>query len=317
MKTPATERRSTPKGIQPAVLLAYHDDFSIDWNGYQRQIDHALSDPRVTGLLINGHAGECQVTSDEEKAEILKATRAGSPRDVYLTSGVYSESTAFAVRQARQLMDAGADALLIFQPFGWILGCDPNCIVAHHRAIHDAVDLPLMIYQAPVGAGKLAYPVDVLDELMQLERVAGVKEGSWEIKATELIHRQVRASRPDIALYGSGDEHLLYNYFIGTDGSQLSLAAVIPNAVCDLWEAAESGNWDRAKKIHAVIAPLAALIYSAEPKSRAVGRLKACLRMKGVFSSDRMRPPLNQMPVQEEGQLMLALEAVERVLGKR
>lgn len=307
--------RPIPRGIQPSVVLPFQENSSIDWDAYKSQVAHALSDSRVSGLLINGHASDNALTTDEEKEEVVRVTRAVSPCNVFLTTGVYAESTTRAVSQAQRLEAAGADALLVFQPNGWALGCDPISIFEHHRAIHDATTLPIMLYQASVHAGNFAYSLDVLDKLVKLERVRGVKEGSWEINVSEVVRRRIKSARPDIAVYGSGDEHLIYNYLMGTDGSQASIAAVVPGLVCELWDSAASQDWTRAKNIHEVLQPLAAMIYGIQPSSRVSGRLKFCLHTMGVLPNDRVRLPLVNIPADEAGMLTSALENIRRFVA--
>jgi 4-hydroxy-tetrahydrodipicolinate synthase len=317
MKNPGRMKSATlPAGIHAAVVLPYHKDYSLDEEGYRRQLDFVLRHEGITGLLVNGHAGENNLTSDEEKERVVRLTREAAPRQISITTGVYSESTALAVRQAQRLEAAGADALLIFQPNSWALGAEPHSIVTHHQMIHDAVRAPIMLYQAPVTSGKFAYSFAVLSELMQLERLAGVKDGSWEIAATELVRDQIKGERPDIVVYGSGDEHLLVNYLIGTEGSQVSLAVVIPGLICALWDAAEAEDWRRAKECHRLIQPLAALIYRKAPSSRAVARLKASLVMLGIIASDVVRPPSAPVPPEEYPALEAALNACEEAAGE-
>jgi 4-hydroxy-tetrahydrodipicolinate synthase len=291
------------------VILPYAADFSIDEDGYRRQVAFVLKHEGITGLLVNGHAGENNLTNDEEKARIVELTREIAPRSIAITSGVYSESSERAARQARKLEDAGADALLIFQPNNWALGAERASILLHHRMIHDSVTKPIVLYQAPVSSGKFAYDFDVLKDLIALDRVLAIKDGSWEIATTELVRDHVKANRPEVIVYGSGDEHLLVNYLIGTEGSQVSLAAVIPGLICALWDAAEAGDWNRARGCHERIQPLATLIYRNAPAARAVARLKACLTILGVIDSARVRPPLADLPREEYVALEAGLKA--------
>jgi 4-hydroxy-tetrahydrodipicolinate synthase len=295
-------------GIHAAVVLPFREDFSIDEDGYQRELAFVLRHEGITGLLINGHAGENNLTSDAEKERIVRLTREVVPAHIAITSGIYSESSDLAARQAKTLVAAGADVLLVFQPNSWALGAEASSIMTHHRMIHDAVDAPIMLYQAPVSAGRFAYSFEVLSSLMTLPRVAGIKDGSWEIAVTEMVRDRIKAERPDIVVYGSGDEHLMVNYLVGTEGSQVSLAAVIPGTICGLWDAAAAGDWNSALDYHRRIQPLATLIYRNAPSSRAVARLKACLNILGVIACDVVRPPSAALPREEYAALEAALK---------
>lgn len=300
------------RGIHAALVLPFRDDDAIDEDAYVRQLDHVLAAPGITGLLLNGHAGENAYTSDEEKVRVVRLTRERVPADLSITSGVLAESSRHAANQAAALEAAGADALLVFQPFSWALGVEPETILTHHRIIQDAVEAPLLLYAAP-AAGGLAYSDAVMSALIAMKNVRGIKDGSWEIATSERLALRVRAEQPDVMVMGSGDEHLMLNYFLGTEGSQVSLATPIPHLVCRLWAAANAGDWATARDCHTRIQPLAHLIYNQAPATRSVARLKACLKILGVIGSDRMRPPLSALPQSEYAALETALRACEEM----
>ena len=302
------------RGIHAALVLPLREDDSIDEDAYVRQLDHVLAAPGITGLLINGHAGENAFTTDEEKVRIVGLTRERVPADLSITSGVLAESSRHAAAQAAALEAAGADALLVFQPFSWALGVERDAVVTHHAMIQDAVSAPLLLYAAPV-AGALAYPDAVLSDLIALDNVRGIKDGSWEIATSERLAARVRAERPDVRVMGSGDEHLMLNYFLGTEGSQVSLATPIPHLICRLWDVANAQDWAAARDCHARIQPLAHLVYRQPPATRAIARLKACLKILGVIGNDRMRAPLPALPAEEYAGLETALRACEEVLA--
>jgi 4-hydroxy-tetrahydrodipicolinate synthase len=119
----------------------------------------------------------------------------------------------------------------------------------------------------------------------------------------------IRKVRPDFAVLASGDEHLLTSYMIGTDGSQVSLAAVLPELVVQLWAAAGAKDWDRARAIHQTLCPLATAIYRDAPSGRATARLKACLKLLGRLVCEAVRPPQVSATPNEQRALELALQS--------
>ena len=108
-------------------------------------------------------------------------------------------------------------------------------------------------------------------------------------------------------MLGSGDEHLLTSYMIGSHGSQVSLAAVVPELVVSLWTAAEAGDWVQARALHERLYPLAVAIYRDAPGGRANARLKACLKLLGTIPHDTLRPPQPRATADEMQSLRLAL----------
>gem|GEM_PF-1059782 len=199
---------------------------------------------------------------------------------------------------------------LIIEEFGgWALFQDADTAALHHRFVRDACGLPIVLYQAPVRAGAMPYPPARLAALASDPRVVAVKEGSWEVAAYEASRRAVRAVRPDVAMLGSGDEHLLASWMVGADGSQVSLAAIVPELVTALWDAAQAGEWAFARRLHDRVYPLALAIYGTAPGGRATTRLKACLHILGRLQDPTVRPPLLPLPAEEIARLTEALGA--------
>ena len=304
------------RGIHAATLVPMRPDFSVDEDALADHIARVSAVRGINGLLVNGHAGENFVLSLAEKRRVVEIARAVAPPHCLIVSGVNHESSLEAAREASELETAGADGLLVFPPNSWALGHSDDCTLLHHRTIADATGLPLMIYGAPVGAGAMAYPPSVLARLIEDPRFVAIKDGSWEVAAYEENLRLIRRLRPDFAVLGSGDEHLLTSYVIGSVGSQVSLAAIVPELVVALWEAAEAGDWATARAVHEQLYPLSVAIYRDLPGGRATARLKTCLALLGQISSDVLRPPQPVCGAQERETLALALEAAgARVLN--
>ncbi len=296
-------------GIHAAAIVPMRDDFSIDEAALAGHIAWVTQRPGIEGLLVNGHAGENFVLNAEEKRRVVEIARASAPTGLTIVSGVNAESSLDAAREAAAFAEAGADGLLVFPPNSWALDHDDAVVFAHHDRIRDATALPMLIYGAPIGAGAMAYAPAILRRLAAEPRIVGIKEGSWEVANYEANLRLLKAERPDFVVLGSGDEHLLTSYLIGSAGSQVSLAAVIPDLVVSLWQAAERGDWAAARASHEQLYPLSVAIYRDAPGGRATARLKAALRILGKLSSDAMRPPQPTATAAEYQMLEQALKA--------
>ncbi|MDO6586951.1 dihydrodipicolinate synthase family protein [Salipiger sp. 1_MG-2023] len=277
-------------GIHAATVCPLTADFTIDRKALVAHVARVMDCAGIKGLLINGHAGENAQLSRSAKRQVVEILRDAFP-DAWLTCGVYSESALEAADHARDVAAAGGDAVLVFPPNGWALGQSLAAVVDHHARIAGASDLPVVLYQAPVTAGRMAYPLDTLLALCALPHVVAIKEGSWEIARYDANRRAVKAAFPDIAVLASGDEHLLTGYLIGTEGSQVSLAAVLPDLTVDLWDAAQAQDWDRARALHDRLAPLVSAIYSPPPGVSPTACLKTCLVLLGHLDNDRTAPP--------------------------
>lgn len=306
MTFPPSERF---RGVYAATVCPLQDDGSIDEPVLEQHLREVAGSTGMTGLLLNGHAGENFMLDRAEKCRVVEIARATCPSASVLMCGINSEDSHEARRHVEDAAAAGADAVLIFPPFSWAVSQDAEVAIRHHRIAMETSGLPLFLYQAGVGAGKLAYTHDVLARLAQLPNVIGIKEGSWETAAYEAHRRLVRQVAPQVLMMASGDEHLLTCFALGTEGSQVSLACVVPEFITGLYEAMQAGNLTLAREWNERIYPLARAVYGTAPGSHATARLKTCLKLLGRIPSDRMRAPMGPLPPEEVAMLQRALKA--------
>jgi len=306
MSAPITDRL---RGIHAATIVPLTPDFRMDEAALAAHLTTVSHTPGIRGLLVNGHAGENFVLDAEEKRRVIAIARRIAPPDCLICAGVNAESSLEAAREAAAAEAAGADILLVFPPNSWALGHDADCVAIHHDHVLGATGLPLLLYGAPVGAGAMAYSAWTLERLAAEPRIVGIKDGSWEVAAYEANRRRLLALRPDFAVLGSGDEHLLTSYIIGSHGSQVSLAALAPALLAQFYDAATEGDWDRARTLHEAIYPLSVAIYRDAPGGRATARIKAALRRLGQIPCDAVRPPQPSATNSERAALDRAMEA--------
>ena len=295
-------------GIYPATLCPLRDDYSIDEDALGGHISSMADVGGNVGVLCNGHAGENFVLGRKEKRRVVEIVRQTIGERAIVVSGVNCEGTLEAVEHARDAQAAGADVIMIFAPNSWALFQDDAMALAHHRAIIEAVDLPIMLFQASVGAGQMAYRPEVLARLACLPQVVAIKDGSWEVARYEANRRLVKEVAPGVAVMGSGDEHLLASYVVGSEGSLVSLSVVIPETIIALYEAVRKDDMEAARAAHAIIYPLAKAIYGTPPGGYATARLKTCLKLLGKLENDLVRPPIGPLPAEEVTMLCSVLE---------
>lgn len=296
-------------GVHAAIVCPMAEDAGIHLDDL---VQHARTVGRTTGIsgfLVNGHAGEGHLLSLEEKRRVLEAVRGAVGRHHHISAGISAEATHAACLEAEAAAEAGADSVLVFPPSHWFRGVDADCVAAHHRAVAAAAGLPVVLYRAPLSWGALSYGPDLIARLLEVDGVAAIKEGSWDVAAYEEVWRLVKHRAPGVSVLASGDEHLMACFQVGTDGSQVSLAAVFPELVCELHAAAQAGDWTRARALHDRVHPLAAAIYRRAPAHMATARLKAGLKLLGRIGSDRMKPPGRSLDAGERAALAGVLGA--------
>lgn len=294
-------------GIYASTVCPFRADYAIDEQALARHIGDVTCVEGIVGTLCNGHAGENLVLNRMESRRVIEIARDVMGPSKILVAGVNCESSLEAEAYARDAEEAGADAIMVFPPASWALSQDGTMAVNHHRRVRDATSLPLMLFQGSVRSGQTPYTAEVLARLAELPGVAAVKEGSWETSAYEANRRLLREVAPHLAVMASGDEHLLTCYVLGSDGSVVSLAALIPETIVALDAAVRTGDMRAARAAHDIVYPLAKSIYGTAPGGHATARLKTCLRLLGRLGCDAVRPPLGSL---EESEILMLRQAL-------
>ena len=296
------------EGVYAANLCPFTSSYAVDEAELARHVRWITRTSGITGVLCNGHGGEVTMLRREERRRVVEVVASAIGDRAVVVSGIACEGTLEAVEHARDARGAGADALLVFPPYAWVLSQDAEVAVTHHHRIAAAARLPLLAFQYSVHAGDAPYPPSVLKALVSLPAVVGIKEGSWETAAYERNLRLIRKVAPEVAVMASGDEHLLTTFILGTDGSMVSLASLMPRQIVSLYEAVKAGDWKQAYALHREVQPVATAIYGTPPSGHAIPRLKACLAMIGKLKQDTVRPPLRPPDRAERAMLRRALK---------
>jgi 4-hydroxy-tetrahydrodipicolinate synthase len=279
----------------------------LDEAALARHLEDVAAVEGIVGVLINGHAGENAALSRDDKRRVVEIAHSVCGERSIIVAGVNAEDSYEAQAHSDDAKQAGADALLLFPPYSWALSTDLETVVTHHRLANANARLPMMLYQAGVSTGAMAYTPEMLTALVGLPEVVAIKEGSWETGAYEANRRLSKTVAPHVAVMASGDEHLFPCFAIGTEGSLVSLAAVVPELIVSLYQAVLRGSLSEAQQCHARLYPLAKAIYGTAPGSQASARLKACLHLLGKFPHATMRPPIPRLSAAEISALEDAL----------
>ena len=278
-------------GIYVATICPIDKSGNISEEEFSKHLTDVSYKKGIKGILINGHAGENHLLNRDEKKRIVELTRDTIGNDGLIVCGINCESSKESQLHTEDAISAGADAIMVFPPFSWSLSLTTKMAFNHHELISKVSNSPMFIYQASIGSGQMAYSKETLRELIKLPSVVAIKEGSWETSRYEENRRFIKENNPNISVMASGDEHLLACFIIGSEGSLVSLAAIIPEKIVDLYNAVNSNDINAAKKIHTQIYPLAKVIYGTIPSGFAAARIKACLRILGRLKDDNMILP--------------------------
>ena len=236
------------------------------------------------GLVVNGTTGESPTTTDAEKEMVIRAVVDAVGDRATVVAGVGSYDTAHSVRMAKAAEKAGAHGGLVVTPY--YSRPQQEGLLAHFAAVADASDLPIMLYDIPPRS-VVAIAPDTLLRLAEHPRITAVKDAKGDLLAgSEVI------AGSDLAYY-SGDDPLTLPWMsVGGVGIVSIISHVVGPHVRAMVDAAEAGDYDKARKLHLALLPA----------HRAMGRTgggaglvfaKAALRLQGFGVGD---PRLPQIP---------------------
>ena len=149
-----------PKGVIPATLLAFNEDFAINERETRRHLAHVAANRGLSAITVNGHASEVHACSFAEQQRILELALDEVGDRLPLINGVYASGSIEAARIAQMADRTGASCLLVFPPDSMSMGGQlrPEMALAHFKRIADATDLPMILFQYPMASGLVLQP---------------------------------------------------------------------------------------------------------------------------------------------------------------
>ncbi|MBQ7331581.1 MAG: 4-hydroxy-tetrahydrodipicolinate synthase [Oscillospiraceae bacterium] len=196
-------------------------------------------DAGITAVVLCGTTGEAPTLSDGEKLEIFRCAKEYIGGKMKIIAGTGSNSTKHAVELSTAAEKIGADGLLVVTPY--YNKATPEGIVAHYKAICDAVNIPVIVYNVPGRTG-LDIPAEVYPLLAEIPNITGVKEASTSItKIGKII-----SLCPGLPVWAGNDDMITPVISLGGQGVISVLSNVLPIETQGMSLAALSGDFDTA-----------------------------------------------------------------------
>lgn len=278
------------QGIVAAPFLPMLPDQSVDWDSLKRYI-RWVAGQKPTAIAMNMDASEGPALDRDEQLEILKVCREAIGASCPLFSGLIAGSTRDAVRWGGELKKAGAEGFAIFPPFPTFLGnpVPAEMIYRYHRAIGDALDLPLVAFQFPKAWGP-DFPPETLAQLAKIPQVVGLKEASFDTTKTLETIDTAKALPRKLGILTGSDTFILEAMIMGCDGALIGFAGTATAELIEMHALVKRREYDAAAAIWARLGPLARFCWRA-PIRDYRPRMKEVLRMQGLIAHATVREP--------------------------
>ena len=278
---------SLQSGVIPAPITPFTDTASIDWPVLECYVDQ-LAQAGISALGMNMAAAEATALEHSEQIEILRRSKSVLAASVPLVSGLIAPYTAGAVDHARRLVDAGAEALVIFPPLPTFSSkpLPAQIVVDYHAAVANAVDVPLIAFQT----ANARYPAGTIRGLADLGRIVAIKDAAFDIDLTWEIVEEARETNGRIAVLTGNDTFVLEALLMGCQGALIGLAGTFTAELVRMQKLAAQGKATEAYAIWHELGPIARLCWS-NPLRDYRARMKYVLMRQGVIATDATRAP--------------------------
>lgn len=283
------------KGSIVAIVTPFRNG-RIDEAAFERLIEFQIAEG-TAGIVPCGTTGESATMSHAEHEELIKRTIKLVKGRVPVIAGAGSNCTEEALHLTKAAKEAGADAALLITPY--YNKPTQAGLYAHYRAIAEAVDIPLVVYNCPGRTGGSIAPETVI-RLAELKNIAAVKDATGNLDWTSEV-----CGGCDVTVLSGDDSLALAHIAVGAKGVISVLANVAPRATADLISFALAGEMAKAREVHLKYFKLMkALFLESNPIPA-----KAALEMMGMIGPE-IRLPLVPMGEGPKAKLKEALQGV-------
>jgi 4-hydroxy-tetrahydrodipicolinate synthase len=276
-----------PKLVLDGIFVPHVTPFThggqLDINALRQCVRFWLQSG-VSGLVPCGSNGEAPYLSREERKKVIETVLDEVNGKVPVIAGTGSMSTQETIAFTKDAADLGIDAALVVTPFYFRL--TSREIFEHYRAVCQAVDLPIVVYNMPKFTGFSLEPASIQKLSSENQSIIGVKESSGSLGTISEIIRLL-GNRLSV-LAGTADV-ALPTLLAGGRGAVLAVANVFPTLCNRLYSAFKNGQYEEASRMQNRIT------FANEVLVRRFNQLSAikeAMRLKGMPGGYPRRPAL-------------------------
>jgi len=279
------------------ALITPFKDGRVDERAYQSLIEWQIREG-TDGFVPCGTTGESPTLSHDEHMRVVEMCVAGAKGKAPVIAGTGSNSTEEAIMLTRHARKAGADACLVVTPY--YNKPTQEGLYQHFKAIHDAVDLPIVIYNIP-GRSVVDMSIETMGRLAKLDHVVGVKDATSDL---------ARVTRTRLALGEgfcqlSGEDGTAVGFLAqGGHGCISVTANVVPGLCAQMHDAWRAGDIKTVMRIQDRLMPVHdAMFCETNP-----GPVKFAAGLLGLCAPD-VRLPLTKPSDANQARIRAALVA--------
>ena len=236
------------------ALITPFTNNKIDEAGFQRFVEWQITQG-THGLVPCGSTGESGTMSHAEHERAIQLCVEVTAGRVPVIAGTGSNSTEEAVSLTRSAKDSGADAALVVTPY--YNKPTQEGLYRHYKAIHDSVEIPIIIYNIPGRTG-VDMSLDTMARLAELPRIVGVKDATADLTRPSRTRQKIG---PQFCQLSGEDPTAAAFLAQGGHGCISVTANVAPAASAALQNAWAKGDFAKVAEVRDRLTPLNAALF--------------------------------------------------------
>ncbi len=288
------------EGAGVALITPFTDSGEVNFPKLSELLEEQIAGG-TDAIISCGTTGESSTMTHEEHIEVVRYTCQAVKGRIPVIAGAGSNSTKEAVHLSKEAEKAGADGLLLVTPY--YNKATQNGLIAHYKAIAQAVDIPILLYHIPGRTGVTMKPETIVSLCREVPNIVGVKEASGNFSS---IATMMQLADGCVDLYSGNDDQVVPLLAMGGKGVISVLSNVAPRQTHDMCRSFFDGDVKKSLELQLAAVPLISQLFcEVNPIP-----VKAAMNLMGKCVGP-MRMPLTEMePAHQE-----ALAAAMREYG--
>lgn len=283
-------------GLIPAAPVMFDRDHRFHERAHEAYVSFMSAQP-IAGVAVWAHTGRGLLLDDETAQRVMRQWRQAIDKPLIAGVGARSkdanpqEATGATIAMASAAANYGADALLVYPP-SWLEHHEQrdSLIVEHHEQL-SKLGLPLVLFYLYEAAGGIRYSRTVLDELLTLPNVIGIKMATLDSVMTyQDVATHISARHPDKLLITGEDRFVGYSLRRGAKAALIGMGAVCSDLQAELIETHFAGKAKRFLELSDQVDRLAEVLF-IDPMEGYIGRILYALARLGAISADAANDP--------------------------
>jgi 4-hydroxy-tetrahydrodipicolinate synthase len=293
------------EGIYPPVITPFNDDYSIDYQGFEKMIEYLIDSSAVHGIIFGGTTGESYALTREERVEMMGVAREVIRGRLPMIVGIGAIRTEDCIDYGLAARDNGADAILMNAPYYAV----PTQLelINHALAVDRAVNLPIILYNYPGRTGT-TMEAEFFERVGRSPNFAAVKESTGDINQLHMLARDF----PHITLLCGMDDQALEFFAWGARGWVAAGANCLPKEHDALYRAvALENDIVKGRQIMSALMPFMRIL---EQGGKLIQIVKYACELQGL-PAGTVRRPLRPLFKSEKRELEMVLRTLKYTMA--